>query len=295
MLMCVQKEIARDRHTPYLEQRSCCRPQVPECEGPNPKPQVQTWSGSHHTVNVLPRWPNVTGWPSVWGFTGSSVRHVLQYNISDGWSTNLVSDMGQAIGGNGTSAADFWFMGSRRVAYDAVTKGASSYVLASWPQTKNWTETYGADGAAASRNFYFSSRPFNATQVYNTTYQVWGNFTVFVTHLSNNDSTIACHSNYTSAFGEGAAGNCSVIARRHLQCPFTFRCFSSEMGGGAGPRCLDDFDNGYNDTDLLGTLTYNSSQALGPKDVYGELICRLTVTALCCCTWALCCQGHPTV
>lgn len=226
--------------------------QVPECEGPNPRPQVQTWSGSNHAINVLPRWPNVTGWRSAWELDG---RHVLQYNISDGWLTNLVT-------GQDSGTAEYWFQGSRRVVYANVTQHNSTYVLPGWPQTSNWSDAYGADAAAASRNFYFATLPFNVTQNYRTSYKVWGNFTVYVTHLSNNDTTIACHD---SAFGPSAAGNCTIVAKRHLQCPFTFRCFSPEMGAGGGPRCLDDFDHGYNDTDALNTLPNNTS----PKEVYG--------------------------
>jgi hypothetical protein len=38
------------------------------------------------------------------------------------------------------------------------------------------------------------------------------------------------------------------------------------MAGASGPRCMDDFDNGYNDTDAMNNLPSNIS----PKDVYGE-------------------------
>lgn len=236
--------------------------QVPECQLDPPRPQVQTWSGSDHTLNVLPRWPNTTSWPSAWQLDGvNSSRQLLQYNITDGWLTNLVSSA------NNGSGAEYWYMGSKRVVFDNVTVEGSTFSLAGWPQTQQWNSTYGAVGAAASRNFYFASLPFNHTQTYNTSYRIWGNFSVFVTHLSNNDSTVACHDpSYNSLQGVSNISNCNVTAQRHLQCPFTFRCFSPEMGAATGPRCLDDFDNGYNDTDLLGTLGTNNS----PKDVYGE-------------------------
>jgi hypothetical protein len=189
------------------------------------------------------------------------IRHILQYNFTDGWQTNLVS----SASADGT--ASFSYMGSTRVDFQNVTQQAQSYTMYPWPQSRNWSSQYGAEGAAASRGFYFASQPFNTTQTYNTTYRVWGNFTVYVTHLSNNDTTIACYnSSYQSMHGPGTPVNCSVVARRHLQCPFTFRCFSPEMAAALGPRCLDDFDNGYNDTDLLGTLTNSNS----PKSTYGE-------------------------
>lgn len=230
--------------------------QVPECELDPPRPQEQVWSGSQRNLNVLPRWPNTTFWPSAWSIDCNGARHVLQYNITDGWQTNLVD--------NGTAA--FSYMGSTRIKYDNLTQEPGSFMLQAWPQTNsNWSQFFGAEGAAPSRGFYFATKPFNMTQTYNTTYRVYGNFTVYVTHLSNNDTTIACHnSSYSSALGVQA--NCSVVQRRHLQCPFTFRCFSPEMAAASGPRCLDDFDNGYNDTDLLGTLINSPS----PKDSYGE-------------------------
>lgn len=192
---------------------------------------------------------------------------MLQYNITDGWQTSLVAQDSNLSG----AAADFWFMGSQRVVYSNVTLEISNFTLRGWPQSSQWNtsvDACNATAACASRNFYFAAQPFNITQQYTTTHRVWGNFTVYVTHLSNNDTTIACHdSNFTSKAGALAAGNCSIVARRHLQCPFTFRCFHPEMAAGPGPRCIDDFDNGYNDTDLQSTLANNAS----PKDAYGEL------------------------
>lgn len=219
----------------------------------------------------MPRWPNMTGWPSAWQLGG---RHVLQYNITNGWHTNLVAQDSSGPSGS----ADFWFMGSRRVVYSNVTSEVSNFSIPGWPQSSQWnssTDIYNATAASASRNFYFATRPFNTSQMYGTTHRVWGNFSVFVTHLSNNDTTITCHdSNFTSIHGAGATINCSIAARRHLQCPFTFRCYQPEMSGGAGPRCIDDFDNGYNDTDLQGNLPNNIS----PKNVYGKHSCNLLVS-----------------
>lgn len=237
--------------------------QVPECELDPPRPQVQVWSGSHPAVNTLARWPNTTGWPSAWDVTAEGgVRHVLQYNITDGWQTNLIDSLATSDG-----PAAYSYMGSTRVAYQNITKDNSSYLVHAWPQTRNWSQYHGAEGAAPSRGFYFATQPFNETHVYNTSVRVWGNFTVYATHLSNNDSTIGCFATgYDSSHGSNKSVNCSVVGRRHLQCPFTFRCFSPEMAAATGPRCLDDFDNGYNDTDVLGTLTNSDS----PKDAYGE-------------------------
>jgi hypothetical protein len=190
------------------------------------------------------------------------VRHVLQYNITDGWQTNLADSLPNTDGRGAYS-----YMGSTRVAFENITKADSKYTLRAWPQTQYWSQFHGAEGAAPSRGFYFATEPFNATHVYNTSFRVWGNFTVFVTHLSNNDSTIGCFATgYDSIHGTNRTVDCSVVGRRHLQCPFTFRCFSPEMAAATGPRCLDDFDNGYNDTDVLGTLSSGSS----PKDAYGE-------------------------
>jgi hypothetical protein len=251
---------------------------VPECEGDQPRPQVQTWSGSQHSLNILPRWPNTTGWPSAWQLDG---RHVLRYNISDGWQTSLVTHNHSGSLGS----ADFWFMGSQRVVYSNVTWGVSTFSVPGWPQSSQWNvshDVYNVSAASASRRFYFATRPFNTTQAYMTTHQVWGNFTVFVTHLSNNDTVIACHdSNYTSVHAAGSTSNCSAVAGRHLQCPFTFRCYHPEMAGGSGPRCMDDFDNGYNDTDVQNTLPNNTS----PKDVYGA---HGSWTAMCIFRWILC-------
>lgn len=160
-------------------------------------------------------------------------------------------------------------MGSKRVVYNNVTVSASNYTLPGWQQTQNWSDAYGTHDAAASRNFYFAQVPFNMTQVYNTTFRVWGNFTVFITHLSNNDTTIKCHdSGYNDTNGTSLSADCQIVGKRHLQCPFTFRCFSPEMGAASGPRCLDDFDHGYNDTDVLKSLRDGKS----PKDVYGESV-----------------------
>jgi hypothetical protein len=173
--------------------------------------------------------------------------------------------------------ADFWFMGSQRIVYSNVTSEISNFSLPGWPQSSQWNssfDAYNATAASASRNVYFSTQPFNKTQHYTTTCRVWGNFTVFVTHLSNNDTTVACHdSNFTSIFGAAASVNCSIVARRHLQCPFTFRCYHPEMAAGPGPRCIDDFDNGYNDTDLQSALGNNVS----PKDAYGEFCGKYVV------------------
>lgn len=155
-------------------------------------------------------------------------------------------------------------MGSKRVEFSSVTLTNATYSMRAWPQTGQW-QSNSVPGASPSRQFYFASQPFNVTAVYNTSYKAWGNFTVYVTHLSNNDTTISCHNNtYTSMHGVAATVNCTVAAQRHLQCPFTFRCFSPEMAAAPGPRCLEDFDNGYNDTstdpDLQGA----------PKDAFGE-------------------------
>lgn len=232
-----------------------------------PRPQVQTWSGINHGANILPRWPNYTQWPSAWEVDG---RHILQYNLTNGWHTNLVTKVSHPDG-----SAEFSYMGSKRVLYGNISQESGNFTMPAWPQSRNWSQPYGAEGAAPSRGFYFATKPFNESQLYTTTYRIWGNFTVLVTHLSNNDSTIACHNNsYQSLHGQAQA-NCSIVAKRHLQCPFTFRCFSPEMAAASGPRCLDDFDNGYNDTDLLGTLTGGRS----PKDAYGEFRgCQTTST-----------------
>lgn len=226
---------------------------MPECELDPPRPQVQVWSGGHSRSNILARWPNTTGWPSAWELNGvDGVRHILQYNITDGWQTNLVDT---------PATTTYSYMGSTRVVYQNITEEASAFTLHAWPQTSNWSQYHGAEGAAPSRGFYFATKPFNTTQQYPAAYRVWGNFTVYVTHLSSNDTTIAC---FDANYGNKSA-DCSLVTKRHLQCPFTFRCFSPEMAAAAGPRCLDDFDNGYNDTDLLGSLTNSNS----PKEAYG--------------------------
>lgn len=248
-------------------------PQVPECELDPPRPRASTWSGTEHSLNMLPRWPNTTGWPSAWDLHGTDgKRQYLQYNISDGWATNLVSSLlatNASLSGEQVFQGVFNYMGSRRADFPTITRASANFTVPPWPQTQYWMNNSGAPGAAASRNFYFATQPFNTSQVYNTSYRVWGNFTVYVTHLSNNDTTISCfNSSYTSMHGAASNVNCTLAAQRQLQCPFTFRCFSPEMAAASGPRCLDDFDNGYNDTDNQGTTLSGS-----PNDVYGKIIC----------------------
>lgn len=246
-----------------------CALQVPECELDPPRPQTTTWSGTELPINTLPRWPNTTGWPSAWDLNGvDGRRHYLQYNISDGWATNLVTSTTQTnttLGSSPVLKGQFNFMGSKRADFPTITRSPGNFTMSAWPQTKSFTNSTVQDvGAAPSRNFYFATQPFNVSQVYNTSYKVWGNFTVYVTHQSNNDTTIACfNSTYSSMHGTAANINCTIAAQRQLQCPFTFRCFSPEMAAAPGPRCLEDFDNGYNDTSL------DPTRSGAPKDNYG--------------------------
>jgi hypothetical protein len=203
--------------------------------------------------NTFARWPNRTGWPNAWDLqAGKNTTHAVPYYIPSGWTTNLVTHIWQ-LGRTNTLGeplygGDYWYQGSKRVLYSELTIENGSYVVPGVPDGRfNASNAYFDD--VSNERHYWSLYPTNITVTYNTTFRVWGNFTTYVTHLSNHQPTLDCHTsdvpcNDTAnatlhAGGRWEAGNI-------MQCPFQFRCFTPEAAAG-GPACHRRFPEDFQD------------------------------------------------
>jgi hypothetical protein len=200
------------------------------------------------SANTFPRWPNTTGWPSAWDLqVEQNTTHVVNYTIEPGWATSLVSNywlLGRKNNrGQELYGGDFWQEGAKRVQYDELTLEADSFTIPGIPDGRSSAQDAYFNETSNHRH-YWSSFPTNETTTYNTTFKVWGAFTTFVTHLSDNQATLDCH------MGSGCASDATPHSQGRfeseniMQCPFQFRCFSPESAAG-GPNCHRNFPTDY--------------------------------------------------
>ena len=225
--------------------------QVAECTSTTPEPKAMTWICGAN--NTLARWPNNTeGWPSAWDVQAGNpnATHVLPYYIPNGWITNLVTrywPLGRtSINGSQIYAGEYWHQGAKRVAYQELTIEPGSYVVPGVPDGRSEAADAYFDEVTNERH-YWSEQPTNTTTTYNTTFKVWGTFTTFVTHLSNSRATWECHTGNKSC-GKPVDNSLHSGGRREehniMQCPFQFRCFSTESAAGS-PACHRNFPQDY--------------------------------------------------
>jgi hypothetical protein len=175
------------------------------------------------------------------------LNQTVNYQIPDGWPTNLVTkywlldrknERGQNLYGG-----EYWYQGSRRVLYSELTIESGNYTVPGVPDGRSHEDIAYKDARNNERH-YWSSYPTNETTTYNTTFRVWGNFTTYVTHLSNHLETIACQ---TSGLCQGNVTTHSsgrFESSNIMQCPFQFRCFSPESAAGS-PGCHQNFPDDY--------------------------------------------------
>lgn len=223
-----------------------CPTQVRECARNDPKPQEQSW---HAGVNTFARWPNDTFSTSAWDVDNGSGSHVVNYTIPNGWPTNLVTNYWPLYRKNAANAdlyaGDFWFEGSKRVHYSELTMESGNFTIQGVPDGRA-NESMAYANTRINEKHYWSTFPTNETIVYNTSFKIWGTFTTFVTHLSNNEATFACHTSQNCDNVTSHSGG-RFEADNIVQCPFQFRCFTPESASGR-PGCHQKFPDDYADT-----------------------------------------------
>jgi len=203
------------------------------------------------TTNTFPRWPNSTKWPSAWDVEKvQNATHVVNYTINAGWITNLVSNywpLGRKNqAGQDLFGGDFWFQGAKRVDYEEITVEPGIFAIPGIPDGRDTPEKAYYDFINNERH-YWSTAPTNQTETYNTSFRVWGSFTTYVTHLSNNQATIDCHTGATPCTENLNVTSHSRGRSEHeniMQCPFQFRCFTPESVAGS-PGCHRHYPNDY--------------------------------------------------
>lgn len=267
--------------------------QVEECMSPIPQPTEMRWlTGSG---NEFPRWPNDTSWPSAWDLQANNPGsvHVVSYNITAGWPTNLVTRWWPLTGqtnqnGQQLYEGEYWYQGAKLVHYEQLTVENDSFVVPGIPDGSQPASVAYSDDTSNERH-YWSQFPTNTTSAYNTSFRVWGAFTTYVTHLSNHLDPITCYNSSTPCTDTQSATAHSggrFEASNIIQCPFHFRCFSPEAAAGS-PACHRRFPDDY-----LGTPTQQNARKcfVAPHCLYGakahsqELACytSLTFSTSCC-------------
>lgn len=234
-----------------------CPTQVEECTGSSPGPKSMYWQTGEE--NVFPRWPNLTSWPSAWDIQTSqnNSSHIVPYFIPSGWITNLVTnwwELGRTNNdGQQLYGGDYWFEGSKRVQYDELTIEPGSYTIPGIPDGRSAADVaYFND--IQNEHHYWSVYPTNETITYNTSFRVWSGFTTYVTHLSNHQATLDCHVLNVSCNASTQHSGGRFEQDNILQCPFQFRCFTTESSAGS-PSCHRRFPDDYLSTEQETQLT----------------------------------------
>lgn len=222
------------------------------------------WNASNPAQNILPRWPNTTSYSqyqSAWALDGQDgMKHVIQYNITDGWHTSLVTNIwlhpdNLVINGLPVYQGDYWYMGAKRVDYSALTIEPANNTIPAWDSaTPNmsypWDLYTSPSDSIKPQKVFWWGKSFLQPNVVTTKYRVWGSFTTYVTHLSARDAIVGCYNNpATWSTSDCVAANASTTYA--LQCPFTFRsCFTPEAHFGT-PRCMRNFSADYLDASAV--------------------------------------------